>query len=405
MVSLVIESEDDSHSPKEAVQLLLMINTLTKQLDKDGEEIAQILEWLRTICTEQNIDDVPLTKLLMSQLFKLSTQGGSCVQLLRHIAVDIHSQLGDIDQEVELNQSSTMSIINQCTAAPTILLLLLTQMDMELDDTEWVMTMLNGMTASAEPDIQDDDSTECTQREKQEKSLCSRLGYLVNTFHELCQSAVPAGVCVMSLIKVLCHLYSVLTGLVKYYLHSYQMKHGYITTRFEKLVKLSATNLTSYVYAMITYLQATQSEALKLASEKTKKNKKKQEAVVQAGKNHVLKESKSIPNLIFAIEQYERYLIQLSKKSKIHLMDHFKMSTARDFRINVACLQEALQDSDDHGNEEDGEEDIDQSRNQTETPGNEAEAENQEPPLKRSKTAEQSSRQKSKQKLKKCKKN
>jgi len=57
-------------------------------------------------------------------------------------------------QEVELNQSSTMSIINQCTAAPTILLLLLTQMDMELDDTEWVMTMLNGMTASAEPDIQ-----------------------------------------------------------------------------------------------------------------------------------------------------------------------------------------------------------------------------------------------------------
>jgi len=41
-------------------------------------------------------------------------------------------------------------------------------------------------------------------------------------------------------------------------------------------------------------------------------------------------------------------------------MDHFKMSTARDFRINVACLQEALQDSDDHGNEEDGEEDIDQ---------------------------------------------
>ena len=61
MVSLVIESEDDSHSPKEAVQLLLMINTLTKQLDKDGEEIAQILEWLRTICTEQNIGELALS--------------------------------------------------------------------------------------------------------------------------------------------------------------------------------------------------------------------------------------------------------------------------------------------------------------------------------------------------------
>ena len=31
-----------------------------------------------------------------------------------------------------------------------------------------------------------------------------------------------------------------------------------------------------------------------------------------------MKEVKSIPNLIYAIEQYERYLIQLSKKSKVN---------------------------------------------------------------------------------------
>ena len=30
-----------------------------------------------------------------------------------------------------------------------------------------------------------------------------------------------------------------------------------------------------------------------------------------------MKEVRSIPNLIYAIEQYERYLIQLSKKSKV----------------------------------------------------------------------------------------
>ena len=31
----------------------------------------------------------------------------------------------------------------------------------------------------------------------------------------------------------------------------------------------------------------------------------------------VLKETRSIPNLVYAIEQYEKYLIQLSKKSKV----------------------------------------------------------------------------------------
>lgn len=31
----------------------------------------------------------------------------------------------------------------------------------------------------------------------------------------------------------------------------------------------------------------------------------------------VLRETKPIPNLVFAIEQYEKFLIQLSKKSKV----------------------------------------------------------------------------------------
>ena len=45
--------------------------------------------------------------------------------------------------------------------------------------------------------------------------------------------------------------------------------------------------------------------------------------------------------------------------TQIQLMSHFKMSTARDFRINVACLEEALQDNDD---QEDlpGEETVDE---------------------------------------------
>lgn len=33
----------------------------------------------------------------------------------------------------------------------------------------------------------------------------------------------------------------------------------------------------------------------------------------------VLKETRQIPNLIFAIEEYENFLIQLSKKSKVVL--------------------------------------------------------------------------------------
>ena len=39
------------------------------------------------------------------------------------------------------------------------------------------------------------------------------------------------------------------------YVSLYTQKTGHIPPRFEKLVKLSGTHLTQYVYAMITYVQ------------------------------------------------------------------------------------------------------------------------------------------------------
>lgn len=47
----------------------------------------------------------------------------------------------------------------------------------------------------------------------------------------------------------------------------------------------------------------------------------------------IKRESKCIPDLIFQVEDYEKYLIQLSKLTKVNLLRHAKRSVARDFRI------------------------------------------------------------------------
>lgn len=49
--------------------------------------------------------------------------------------------------------------------------------------------------------------------------------------------------------------------------------------------------------------------------------------------NKIKRENKCIPELIFHIEEYEKYLIQLSKASKVNLLRHAKRSTSRDFKI------------------------------------------------------------------------
>lgn len=47
----------------------------------------------------------------------------------------------------------------------------------------------------------------------------------------------------------------------------------------------------------------------------------------------IKRESKCIPDLIFQVEDYEKYLIQLSKLTKVNLLRHAKRSVVRDFRI------------------------------------------------------------------------
>lgn len=87
---------------------------------------------------------------------------------------------------------------------------------------------------------------------------------------------------------------------------------------------------------MITFLQNAESER-----EPAKKKPRRDEVQKAA----VARELSTIPSLIYAIEQHERLLIQLVKKSKVNLMEFVKMSTARDFRINSATVQARLEES------------------------------------------------------------
>ena len=61
----------------------------------------------------------------------------------------------------------------------------------------------------------------------------------------------------------------------------------------------------------------------------------------------IKREVRTIPNLVFHIEDYERYLIQLSKLTKVNLLRHAKRSTARDFKIldnGKKCKQSSADD-------------------------------------------------------------
>ncbi|KAL3863875.1 hypothetical protein ACJMK2_005602 [Sinanodonta woodiana] len=400
LVMNILTADEDDQNLKEASCLLNIISMLVCQLPANSPSYEQVHQWVHKLCLEQTIDDLSMCKLLLSTLLSMTQKVRSTPTLLRDLSQDIHAQLGDIDQEIVIEGKTHFALVTSRSAAPTVLLLVVHHIDQELDNTEWVISHIKADTLATSDSSSStgDEHVDLTQREDYEKSICTRLGILITAFHELVQSTIPIGNCTDILLKLVTRLYGTVTSLVKYYVTLYAHRCGHLSARFEKLVKLSGTHLTQYCYALINYIQASETEQLQQAADKPKKKKddkkkdKKGSAASNPAKSNVMKQTRTIPNLIFAIEQYERYLIQLSKKSKVDLMEHMKLSTSRDFRINVAALENMDGDTseDSQGSEEEEEvlEARADSHNEAGSDSDEEDRENKAPPNKKARLDE-----------------
>ncbi|NXK55670.1 FANCI protein, partial [Chauna torquata] len=339
LVNQFSSAEDDFNS-KETQLLVTVLSTLSKLLDPASQQFLQFLTWTVKICKENALEDISCCKGLLTLLFSLHVMYKSPVSLLRELAQDIHACLGDIDQDVEVESRSHFAIVNAKTAAPTVCLLVLGQADKVLEEVDWLIKKLTSLGS----DTSEDSSQAANQTQALEKGVILQLGTLLTVFHELVQTALPAGSCVDTLLRSLSKTYTILTSLIKHYIQACRSTSNTVPGRLEKLVKLSGSHLTPQCYSFITYVQNIHSESLSFAEEKKKKKKEDEAAAVSTVMAKVLRETKPIPNLIFAIEQYEKFLIHLSKKSKVNLMQYMKLSTSRDFRINASMLDSVLQE-------------------------------------------------------------
>ncbi|XP_032556209.1 Fanconi anemia group I protein isoform X1 [Chiroxiphia lanceolata] len=366
-----LSSAEDDFNAKETQSLITVLSTLSKLLDPASQQFLQFLTWTVKVCKENALEDISCCKGLLSLLFSVHVLYKSPVSLLRELAQDIHACLGDIDQDIEVESRCHFAVVNAKTAAPTVCLLVLGQVDKVLEEVDWLIKKLTSLGSNTS----EDPSQPSNQTQALEKGVILQLGTLLTVYHELVQTALPAGSCVDTLLRSLSKTYTILTSLIKHYIQACRSTSNTIPGRLEKLVKLSGSHLTPQCYSFITYVQNIHSESLSFTEEKKKKKKEDEAAAVSTVMAKVLRETKPIPNLIFAIEQYEKFLIHLSKKSKVNLMQYMKLSTSRDFRINASMLDSALQEHNTEDAENEPHNDQSSAAEQTD--------ENQEPKKKR----------------------
>ncbi|KAJ8660151.1 hypothetical protein O0I10_004010 [Lichtheimia ornata] len=324
---------------KEAANVMQLIVTLCHHLDRAASDFEthtrQVIGWLESLAKNRPIEDISLAREVISLLIYLCGEVKDFITY-KYLAQDMRKVLGDLDDSTYDDEDSqpmetriTYVMLNPKTCAACTLQLF-SSLDQLYDDITWAVGRIKPMDS-------EDDNTRAF-----EQAITYRLTSYISVTLELTKSLM-SGSHGETLIKVLTKLYKTLTALVKYKLgHPRE-----IGSNFKDVIN-GVKDVTDNMYRfLILYGQNHQGDPMAIASKKGK-GKGKQGANSRE-KAKILRESKMIPNLIFVVEQFERHLIQLSRKSKVDLMQNMKRSTSRDFRINMQYLtkQENSDEDDD----------------------------------------------------------
>lgn len=187
----------------------------------------------------------------------------------------------------------------------------------------------------------ENDLKECEQRMLQtERRICSQLIFISRVCIHLANACLPLGPCMDNFLKLVTHYYICLANLARHFVNrqkliGFSLRH----TKFDQLVQTVGKKLPMRIYAIVSYIEDNiDGETTETANKKSTKNPKNEKA-------KVMRDTKFIPKLIWRIENFNKYVIWLSKKTEHDLAKFLHIGTVRDFRIKTNDLRKAIEET------------------------------------------------------------
>ncbi|KAJ1917089.1 hypothetical protein IWQ60_007892 [Tieghemiomyces parasiticus] len=323
--------------------------------------------WLDKFCTEVPVEDLPIVRALLRLSGALhpplppSIDSGPRLNSLspdssgRHFVValadDLRTLLGDllVREDVEpVDGIPRYAIITHRTST-AVAQFIIEQVTRYLQDADWALTQLRDQLATLKvPDLQ-----------RLEAVALARLRLAIHALVVLEQTYLPSSIPV-PLLKALQHTYKLLGDLVRLKLSE---KVG-VSRDLTNLIQLVGSELSKYLYDFIPQFQAKDTQD---AVDSVQRKKRKPISGGDGGnalssstapkallpakfKIKMVKESRLIPQLVYSLEQFERYVIKLSSQARVNLTQYLRRSTAHDFLI-VQQQLESLDDEDEADDE------------------------------------------------------
>ncbi|XP_060654538.1 Fanconi anemia group I protein [Drosophila nasuta] len=171
-----------------------------------------------------------------------------------------------------------------------------------------------------------------------EGSICTQLILITRTLLELTNVCIPLGSHMDGLMKLLIQLYTCLKNLARHYLVGYSADSSNgMSNKFEQLLRNVGKPLPANIYQLISYVE------YNILDDHSKEPAAKRKPQVERAK--VLRETRLIPKVILAIENFNKHIILLSKKAKTNdrLANYLHFGAVRDFNIKSGDLKAVIE--------------------------------------------------------------
>ncbi|PAN49744.1 hypothetical protein PAHAL_9G472400 [Panicum hallii] len=270
--------------------------------------------WATDLCRKKTMQSPSMAREVVKLTIHLTPAPDDMI-LVCEIAAEL-KKLMTSEKDISRDSSDTFHIVN-CKTKSSLAAVCLQMVELSLTELDWGLGKLKAMLTlgydSASID-EDQPADERTQRLALEEALYSRSTLVVHALSSFAHMSLK-DTQADHFLKLTAKFYKLLTRMSKSQIAPKGYAQSIPSIKFQKLAEVTCRMLTSPLYDFVSSVQENQETPRKVNLAKIKR------------------ESKCIPDLIYQIEDYEKYLIQLSKLTKVNLLRHAKRSVARDFRI------------------------------------------------------------------------
>ncbi|XP_055838956.1 Fanconi anemia group I protein [Episyrphus balteatus] len=350
--------------------LLQCLEILYDKISYSDRLTIESYTWLIDFCKNNEVFTKEMG--IVHKLLFIQRQKTHSGMFFNTIAMHLEKVIGQVTDQPDLILNFQLKSIT-LTSAESCITYLYATLRKQIEEVEYFISKANSLHYKLKIIAEDEREMCLASLKRKERSVCSQLIHISNTLLHLSNVSLPLGTCMESLLRILIQMYTCLKNLAKHFLcRSSTSKLSIQGTKFDHLLQVVGKPLATNIYALITYIEANIFE-----------NRPKGKLLnPQAEKAKILRETKHIPRLILFVENFNKNVILLSKKTNDKLASFLHLGTVRDFRIKTSELKKAIDESMSHSsriNDNSDEEETDAQQIEEETLLDEIEAESSTP--------------------------